>query len=187
MVDGGTDAGVMRLMGEARVGADSGFPLVGVAAAGTVALPAEPLPRPDAARLEPRHSHFVLVPGSEWGDESPWLARVAGALAGGSPSLTVLVNGGETALEDASLSVASGRPVISVSGSGRAADALAGALRGGTPDGRVGTSPRPGCCGPWISGRAPRRSIEEAALRKGVRGWHRRTLTSNGRRGTWSP
>lgn len=131
VADGGTDVGVMRLMGEARAAAGSRFPLVGVAAAGTVALPGEPLPRPDAARLEPHHSHFVLVPGSEWGDESPWLARVAGTLAGASPSITVLINGGETAWEDASASVASGRPVIAVAGSGRAADTLASALRGG--------------------------------------------------------
>lgn len=138
VVDGGTDAGVMRLMGEARFEAGLGFPLVGIVASGTVALPGEPLPRPDAARLELRHSHFVLVPGSEWGDESPWLARVASTLAGDAPSITVLVNGGETALEDASLSVASGRPVISVAGSGRAADALAGAVRDGTSEEWVG-------------------------------------------------
>jgi hypothetical protein len=138
VVDGGTDVGVMRLMGEARAEAGGEFPLVGVAAAGTVALPGNSLPRPGAARLEPHHTHFVLVPGSEWGDESPWLSRVASALAGTSPSITVLVNGGETAREDASLSVASGRPVITVAGSGRAADALAGALGDGTSDGRAG-------------------------------------------------
>ena len=138
VVDGGTDAGVMRLMGEARAAAGSGFPLVGVAASGTVALPDHPPPRPDATLLEPRHSHIVLVPGSEWGDESPWLARVASTLAGRSPSITVLVNGGETAREDAALSVASGRPVISVAGSGRAADALADAVRDGTSEEWVG-------------------------------------------------
>lgn len=138
VVDGGTDAGVMRLMGEARVEAGSAFPLVGVAATGTVTLPGESLPRPGAACLEPRHSHFVLVPGSEWGDESPWLARVASTLAGQSPSITVLVNGGETARKDASFSVASGRPVVSVAGSGRAADALADAVRDGTIEEWVG-------------------------------------------------
>lgn len=134
VVDGGTDAGVMRLMGEARGGTGSGFPLVGVVAAGTVDLPGEPNLRPDAAPLEPHHSHFVLVPGSRWGDESPWLARVAGTLAGGSPSITVLVNGGKTTREDASLSVTSGRTVIAVAGSGGAADVLAGAVGGGSDE-----------------------------------------------------
>jgi hypothetical protein len=138
VVDGGTDAGVMRLMGRARAGTDATFPLVGVAAAGTVALPGVPPPRPDAAPLEPRHTHFVLVPGSDWGDESRWLVRAAGELAGCGPSVTVLVNGGETTLEDAALSVENGRAVVAISGSGRAADALAEALGGGaTVDGRV--------------------------------------------------
>ena len=138
VIDGGTDAGVMRLMGRARAGINATFPLVGVAAAGTVALPDAPPPRPDAATLDPHHTHFVLVPGSDWGDEAPWLVRVASALAGGMPSVTVLVNGGETALEDASLSAESGRPVIVVSGSGRTADTLAGALRGDPAGGKAG-------------------------------------------------
>jgi SLOG in TRPM, prokaryote len=137
VVDGGTDAGVMRLMGRARAGLEAAFPLIGVAADGTVSLPGGPPPRPDAAPLEPHHTHFVLVPGSEWGDEARWLVRVASALAGGAPSVTVLVNGGDVAWEDVSRSVEAGRPVIAVSGSGRAADALAGALRGEANDGRA--------------------------------------------------
>ena len=139
VVDGGTDAGVMRLMGRARDGMGATFPLIGVASTGTVALPGVPPSRPEAAPLEPHHTHFVLVPGSEWGDESRWLVRAAGELAGGGPSVTVLVNGGQIALKDVALSVESGRVVIAISGSGRAADELAGALRdGATADGRAG-------------------------------------------------
>ena len=138
VVDGGTDAGVMRLMGRARAEGGAAFPLVGVAAAGTISLPGAPAPRPDAAPLEPNHTHFVLVPGSAWGDEARWLARVASALAGGAPSVTVLVDGGETAWEDAAASVEAGRPVVAVSGSGRAADTLAGVVRGEAGDGRAG-------------------------------------------------
>ncbi len=137
VVDGGTDAGVMRLMGRARARTNATFSLIGVAATGTVALPGGPLPRPDAAQLEPHHTRFVLVPGSEWGDEARWLSRVAGVLSDGVPSVTVLVNGGETAWKDASLSVDAGRPVVAISGSGRAADALAGALRDEATDARA--------------------------------------------------
>jgi hypothetical protein len=75
------------------------------------------------------HSHFVIVPGNDWGDESPWLALVASALSGTQPSATVLVNGGDTAWLDVEASVAAGRPVIVVDGSGRAADDIAAALR----------------------------------------------------------
>jgi hypothetical protein len=137
VVDGGTDAGVMRLMGQAHAETNATFPLIGVVAIGTVALSDAPLPRPDAAPLEPNHTHFVLVPGSEWGDESPWLPRVASVLAKGAPSVTVVVNGGEHTWKDASQSVANRRLVITVAGSGRAADALAGALDGEPIDGRA--------------------------------------------------
>lgn len=137
VVDGGTDAGVMRLTGQAHTGARAAFPLIGVAATGTVTLPGTPPPRPDAASLEPNHTHFVLVPGSEWGDDSPWLPRVTSVLAKGMPSVTVVVNGGENTWKDISQSVEAGRQVIAVAGSGRAADALADALRGEPADGRA--------------------------------------------------
>ena len=39
IVDGGTDSGVMRVVGQARAAAGAAFPLVGVAAEGTVMLP----------------------------------------------------------------------------------------------------------------------------------------------------
>ena len=41
VVDGGTDAGVMQLIGRARATGTSGFPLVGVAAENTVMLPGD--------------------------------------------------------------------------------------------------------------------------------------------------
>jgi hypothetical protein len=69
VVDGGTDAGIMSLMGEAHAEMDATFPLVGVAAIGTIALPDAPFSPPDAAPLEPHHNHFVLVPGSEGVEE----------------------------------------------------------------------------------------------------------------------
>src|SRR5215211_632684 len=136
VADGGTYSGVMHLMGQARTETQASFPLVGVAATGTVALPDTPLPRPDATLLEPNHTHFVLVPGSEWGDDSPWLPRVVSVLANGAPSVTVMVNGGENTWKDVSESVEAGRRVIAVAGSVRAADMLVGALRGETVDER---------------------------------------------------
>jgi hypothetical protein len=137
VVDGGTDTGVMHLMGQAHHKTNSTFPLVGVAATGTVTLPSSTSSSPDTASLEPHHTHFVFVPGSEWGDESPWLARVASVLAEGAPSVTVVVNGGETTWEDVGRSVEAGRPVVVVSGSGRTADVLAAALRGEEADERA--------------------------------------------------
>lgn len=130
VVDGGTDTGVMRLMGQARAEAGGDFPLIGVAALGTVTFPGANLSQPGAAPLEPHHTHFVLVPGFCWGDESPWLTRTAKALARRAPSVTILVDGGETAWEDVSQSVRVKRPVVVIGGSGRVADVLAAALAG---------------------------------------------------------
>jgi SLOG in TRPM, prokaryote len=134
VIDGGTDAGIMRLIGQVRDDLRARFPLIGVAAAGTVVLPGAEPERPDAAPLEPRHTHFVLVPGNDWGAEAPWISRVATALADGMPTATVLINGGEIAFADVAESLDQARPVIAVPGTGRTADRLALAVRGGAAD-----------------------------------------------------
>lgn len=130
-VDGGTDAGVMRLLGEARHGAAATFPLVGVVAEGTVRVPGRSHAA-HAADVEPGHTHLVLVPGREWGDESVWIAEVATVLAGQAASATLLVNGGEVAYADVEHSRRHRRPVVVLGGSGRCADDLAAAA-GGDP------------------------------------------------------
>jgi hypothetical protein len=136
-VDGGTLSGVMRLMGEARAQSGASFPLVGVAAAGTVRLPGRPDPPGVDTVLEPHHSHFIIVPGDEWGTESPWIAETTSVLAGGRPSVTVLINGGDIAYSDVERSVQDRRRVVVVAGSGRTADAIAGALVGDISDDRA--------------------------------------------------
>ncbi|WP_043751580.1 hypothetical protein, partial [Imhoffiella purpurea] len=114
LVDGGTAFGVMRLIGDSRRRLGGRFPLIGVAAVGTVdggSLPAgvpvqevDPAVRPehwvDGARLDPDHSHFLLVPGERWGDESPWIDAAAAALAGGRPILTLVAAGGRITAPD---------------------------------------------------------------------------------------
>jgi hypothetical protein len=134
IVDGGTDAGIMRAVGDARVELGASFPLVGVAVRQLVAFDHDR--SPGAAPPAPGHTHFVRVPGVEWGDEAPWLAAVAGASSGVAPSLTVLVNGGEVAWADARASVDAARPLFVLAGSGRTADALAAAARGEDSDPR---------------------------------------------------
>lgn len=136
VVDGGTDSGVMQLMGQARAQIGATFSLIGVAPVGKIVFPHQTLTS-EGTLLEPHHSHFVLVPGATWGDESSWIARVASVLAERKPSVTVLINGGEIALKDVSESVKAGRSVLVIAGSGRAADTLAVALRGEATDERV--------------------------------------------------
>jgi hypothetical protein len=124
-VDGGTDSGIMRYAGRARAKLDPEFPLVGVAAVGTVTFPGNTASRDDAAPLQPDHTYFVLVPGSDWGAESPWLPRVAAVIAEKRPVVTVLINGGTVSAQDVRRSMQAGFPVIVVRGTGRLADDLA--------------------------------------------------------------
>lgn len=128
VIDGGTDAGVMELMGSARARGGHVFPLVGVVVE-AMAKVGEAATR-DAAELEPNHTQFVFVPGARWGDEAPWLARLATVVSGSRRSVTVLVNGGEIAWDDVRHSVEAGRPVVVLDGSGRTADTLGAAARG---------------------------------------------------------
>ena len=144
IVDGGTDSGVMKVIGQVRDAAGAHFPLVGVAAEDTVVLPGTPA-APDAATLEPHHTQVILVPGDSWGDESPWLSRVATAIADGQPSLTLVVNGGQITYDDIEHSFQADRPVIVLAGTGRTADAIASAARGHAADpraARIAASPR---------------------------------------------
>ncbi|WP_246198750.1 hypothetical protein [Sodalinema gerasimenkoae] len=138
VIDGGTDCGVMQLMGQARHEIAGTFPLIGVCAIGTVILPdGSPPPSDEAAELEPHHSHFVLVPGDDWGAESPWLAQLATQFAQGAPHGTLVSNGGEITWQDVHCSVAEQRPTWVFEGSGRTADQLAAALRGEESDPRA--------------------------------------------------
>jgi len=136
-VDGGTLSGVMRMLGEARWALGATFPLVGVVAEGTVKVPGRPAPLGSDAVLEPHHSHFVIVPGDQWGAEAPWIAHTATVLAGAAPSITVLINGGEIAYSDIERSLQAGRRVAVIAGSGRAADVIASALAGTGSDERA--------------------------------------------------
>jgi hypothetical protein len=136
VIDGATDSGVVQLIGSARAQLELTFPLIGVAAIGNVAVPGE-VSGPDAVQLEPNHSHFLLVAGQGWGEESPWIARLASALANGEPSLTLLVNGGEISWTDVSASIAEERLIVAVGGSGGTADAVAAHLLGTQADQRV--------------------------------------------------
>jgi hypothetical protein len=131
VLDGGTQSGVMACIGQARSQGNYKFPLVGVAVENLVTWPgrheAEGLfDKPHKHwPLESNHSHFILVPGNKWGDESPWIAKAASWISTGRPSVTVLINGGSIARKDIANSVIAGREVVILRGSGRFADELA--------------------------------------------------------------
>lgn len=124
ILDGGTQSGLIALMGKAYAASALRFPLIGVAVERMVRWPGHDNAQA-RANLEPHHTHFILTPGSAWGDESQWLAACARELAHTRPSLTLLLNGGEISRRDVNLSLQAQRPVLVVAGTGRLADELA--------------------------------------------------------------
>jgi len=132
IICGGTDMGVMAEIGQTRMQNHYKFPLIGIA-------PKELVTWPNGPRstqflwwgkkrwpLAPYYSHFILVPGNQFGDESPWIVDAATILSNGYRSVTILINGGEVSRKDIELSLEKSRPVIALSRTGRLADELAG-------------------------------------------------------------
>src|SRR5512138_2000635 len=128
---GGTDIGVMAEIGKIRSQNSYKFPLVGVTPEELVTWPGGPSKTKFLGlgkkrwQLEPHYSHFILVPGSQFGDESLWIGDTAVLLSKGQRSVTILINGGEVSRKDVQLSLENGRPVIALSRTGRLADELA--------------------------------------------------------------
>ena len=114
--------------GQGREEISGTFPLVGVSPIGLVKLPNVENSSTELTDLESHHTHFFLVPGDQWGDESPWLARIASQIAGDYPSVTVLINGGSIALVDAIENLKVHRPLVVIESSGRLADEIAEAV-----------------------------------------------------------
>ena len=131
IICGGTDMGVMAKIGQIRTENNYQFPLVGIAPESQVTWPNGPKSKrflwwgTHRWPLASGYTHFILVPGKEFGDESLWITQTATQLAGKYSSVTVLLNGGEIARKDIKLSLESLRPVIALAGTGRYADELA--------------------------------------------------------------
>src|SRR5262249_23570882 len=124
IMDGGTQAGVIAMMGQGVSDRGRKTALVGVVPAGKVTYPDRPTDGSpvDGAALDPNHSHFVLVDSHEWGGETETMYALAAALATTIPVVTVLINGGPRARDEVLRSVRQGWPIIVVQGSGRLAD-----------------------------------------------------------------
>lgn len=116
VVDGGMQAGVMAEIGRQRKQKKFSFPLIGVASEG-LSIKGDP----DFV-FDPHHTHFILVPGENWGDESPWISKIATAIAGEKKSITILVNGGQISKSDVGYSILEDRPAFVMRGTGRMAD-----------------------------------------------------------------
>ena len=126
VIDGGTRAGVMQLMGEALAQTDRSTTHIGVvpamAKAGPNGTKAEEI-------LDPNHSNFVLVESDVWGGEVGLMYNLAEYLSVNAPSVAILVNGGQISLLEIEENVRQDREIIVIEGSGRLADEVAAAVR----------------------------------------------------------
>jgi hypothetical protein len=118
VVDGGTQAGIMTEIGKQRKQNRFTFPLIGVVF-DSLLMKKEP-----QSILDPHHTHFFLIPGDNWGDESAWISKIATRIAGDKKSLTVLVNGGQISKADVGYSILEDRPAFVMRGTGRMADEI---------------------------------------------------------------
>ena len=118
VIDGGTQAGIMSEIGRQRKRNKFSFLLIGVVFDGLL-MQEEP-----KSILDPNHTHFFLIPGENWGDESAWISKIATAIAGDKKSITILVNGGNISRTDVEYSLLENRPTFVMRGTGRMADEI---------------------------------------------------------------
>jgi len=129
VVSGGTDAGVFALFGK---GLDprATAPCIGVAPAALIESSVGAPSVGNRVSLEPHHTHFVLVEGDQWGDETKTMLSLVEALAEKARSVAILAGGGPIAKREVLEHVRQGREVILLEGSGRLADDLADVASG---------------------------------------------------------
>jgi len=137
IIDGGTQSGVMAIMGEAVAQSHATVQLLGIAPKGKITNPeiAGASAASDGASLEPNHSHFVVVESSEWGGETTKMLELARAF--NARIVAILVNGGAIAADEALQSVRNGWQLLVIEGSGRFADEVSAAVRDGQFAGSV--------------------------------------------------
>jgi hypothetical protein len=118
VLDGGTQAGIMKELGQQRINNRFSFPLIGVVFDKLI------MKEDPSSILDPNHTHFFLIPGDDWGDESAWISKIATSIAGDKKSITILVNGGNISRTDVEYSLLENRPVFIMRGTGRLADEI---------------------------------------------------------------
>ena len=125
-IDGGTDAGVMALIGRAAGAAAEPITLIGVAPQALIQAP-DISPAEAAGNcvaLAPNHTHFVLTRGEAWGAETPVMFDLALAIAEKLPVIVVMIGGGQGALSEILNAVRRRWRVLIIAGSKGTADEL---------------------------------------------------------------
>src|SRR5271170_464361 len=126
IIDGGTDAGVMGLIGRTAGAMAEPTPLIGVAPEALIQTPDISPVEADGGRvaLAPNHTHFVLTQGEAWGAETPVMFDLGQAIAGKLPVIVVMIGGGQVALSEILHAVRRHWRVLIIEGSKGTADEL---------------------------------------------------------------
>jgi len=124
ILDGGTDSGVIRAVGQAKAATGLSAHLVGVAPALKVTYPSDDRPTKGTTDLEPNHDGVILARAADYGGETPLLFEVLDVLMASQPAVAVVANGGDVTLAELILAAKRRIPIVAISGSGGKADEL---------------------------------------------------------------
>ena len=122
LVTGGTDAGIFLLLGAGLEKWGCKAPCLGVVPGTQVTWSGRS--NGGETPLEPHHSHFIVVNGNDWGDETPTMYSVVQSISQNCSSLAVFAGGGDITLREMQANVKQGREMILIAGSGRSTDAV---------------------------------------------------------------
>jgi hypothetical protein len=135
IIDGGTKSGIMEIVGQRASIIDlAKKPIIlGVAPEGLISLTKsikkedKDDDKDDKVLLDPNHSHFVLVEGHRWGDETIKLFEIASILAenNGIPIVALLAGGGEISKKEILFCINKSWPIIVIEKTGYLADEIA--------------------------------------------------------------
>ncbi|MGH1363914.1 MAG: DUF4231 domain-containing protein [Calditrichia bacterium] len=123
LIDGGTDYGVMKKLGQAVADRSERPVILGIAPRGKINLPGENVEGNHS--LEPNHSHFVFADSAKWDDSTSLMFRLAEQLSNDKPVMAVLVNGGKTSKDCIVQATRRGWRTLVLKGSERLADQIA--------------------------------------------------------------
>lgn len=128
IIDGGTQVGIIKLIGLSANEWGHRLNLLGITCAGLVTYPGGPSIKEElrdmSAPLDPNHSHFVLVQTEIWGRETETMYALAQLISKGIPVITLVINGGNIAKNEVLYSVRHGWPLLIIEGTGRLADEI---------------------------------------------------------------
>jgi len=140
IIDGGTKSGIMEIVGQraSKIEQSKKPIILGVAPAGLISLinstkqednyknEGDNDRENDKVLLDPNHSHFVLVEGDKWGDETIKLFEIASSLSTSDiPIVALLAGGGRISKKEILFCINQNWPVIVIEKTGYLADEIA--------------------------------------------------------------